>query len=61
MVDPTGRPHFFVGAAVDPADRPCFGAVVSLVIGLGRADGLAISRAVSTGREFAVGFFGLSL
>ena len=49
MVDPTGRPRFFVGA------------VVGLAIGLGRADGLAIGGAVLTGLDVAVGFSGLFL
>ena len=61
MVDPTGRPRFFVGAAVDAADWPCFKAVVGLVVGLNGADGLAIGGTVSTEREVAVAFFGLSL
>ena len=43
------------------ADWPCFGAVVGLVAGLDRADGLAIGRAVLTGSDVAVGFFGLYL
>ena len=61
VVDPTGRPRFFDGAAVDPASRPRFGAVVGLAIGLGGVDGLAIGGAISTGREVAVGFSRLSL
>ena len=56
MVDPIGRPRFFVGAAVDLPGRPCF-----LAVGLGGADGLAIGGAVSTGSDVAVGFSGLSL
>ena len=61
MMNPIGWPRFFVGAAVDPASWPCFGAFVGLAVGLGRADGLAIDGAVSTGSDVAVGFSGLSL
>ena len=63
VVDPTSRPHFYVGAAMSPADRPCFfvGAVVGLAISLGRADGLVIGKAVLTGADVAVSFYGLSL
>ena len=61
MVDPTGRPRFFVGATVDPVGWPRFGAIVGLAVGLGGADGLAIGGTVSTGSDVAVGFFGLSL
>ena len=61
VVDLAGWPRFFVGAAVDPASWPLFEAVVGLVVGLVRADGLAIDRAVLTEREIAVGFSGLSL
>ena len=49
VVDPAGGPRFFVGA------------VVALAIGLGGADGLAISGAVSIEADVAVGFSGLSL
>ena len=56
MVDPTGRPRFFVGAAVDPASRPRF-----LAVGLDGVDGLAIGGDVSMGSDVAVGFFGLSM
>ena len=56
VVDPTGRPRFFVKAAVDPAGRLCF-----LAVGLDGADGLAIGGAVLMGVDVAVGFSGLSL
>ena len=61
VVDPTGQPRFFVGAVVDPAGRPYFGAVVGLAAGLGGADGLAISEAILTGADVAFGFSRLSL
>ena len=61
MVDPTGWPRFFVGAAVDSAGRPRYGAVIGLAVGLGGVDGLAIGGAVSTGSDVTVGFSGLSL
>ena len=61
VVDPTGWPRFFVGASIDPAGRPRFGAVVDLAVGLDVADGLAIGGAILTGREVAVSFFRLSL
>ena len=51
VVDPIGQPYFrFIGIFV-----------VGLVIGLNRADGLAIDGAVLIGADVAVGFFGLSL
>ena len=56
VMDLTGWPRFFVGAAMDPVGWPRF-----LAIGLGGADGLAIGGAVSTGSDVAVGFSGLSL
>ena len=58
MVDPIGWPRFF---AVDPASRPCFGAVVGFAISLGGADGLAMGGAVLPGSDVVVGFSGLSL
>ena len=61
VVDPTGWPRFFVGAAVDSPGRLGFRVVVGLAIGQGRADGLAIGGAVLTGREVTVGFSGLFL
>ena len=61
VVNPAGRPCFFVGAPVDPVSRPRFEAVVGLAVGLGGADGLAIGGAVSTGLDAAVSFSGLSL
>ena len=53
VVDPISQPRFFVGAVMGPASWPRFfiGACVSLAIG----------RAVLTGREVAVGFFGIFL
>ena len=61
VVDPTSWPRFFIGAAVDPAGRPCFRAVVGLTIGLCGADGLAIDGAILMGADVAVGFSRLSL
>ena len=60
-MDPAGRPRFFVGAVVDPADWPCFRAVVGLAVDLGKANGLAIGGAILTGLDVAIGFFGLFL
>ena len=52
VMDPTGWPCFrFIGMSV----------VVDLAVNLGRAEGLAIGGAVSTGADIAVGFSGLSL
>ena len=59
VVDPIGWLCFFVGAAVDSADWPYFGAVVGLAVG--RAVGLAIGGAILTGADVAVGFSRLSL
>ena len=61
VVDPTGRPCFLVGDAIDPAGWPYFGAVVGLFIGLGGADGLEISGAVLTGFDIAISFSELFL
>ena len=58
-MNPIGWLRFFIGAAVDPAGWPCFGAVVGLAIS--RAVGLAIGGAISTGADIAVGFSRLSL
>ena len=61
VVDPIGWSRFFIGATVDPAGRPGFGAVVGWAVSLGGTDGLAISGAILTGREIVIGFSGLSL
>ena len=61
VVDPISWPRFFVEAAIDPANRPCFGAVIGLAVSLGGADGLAISGAVLMGSDVAVGLSGLFL
>ena len=53
VMDLINRLCFFVGIAVGPAGWLCF--FVSAAIGL------AIDRAVLTGREIAIGFFELSL
>ena len=55
-----------VVVVVDPIGQPCFqfirmSVVVDLAIGLGRAEGLAIGRAISTGADVAVNFSRLSL
>ena len=55
VVEPTSRPRFFVGAAVELAGRLCVG------LAIGGAVSLVIGGAVSTGANVAVGFFGLSL
>ena len=49
VMDPINWPRFFVRA------------VVGLAVGLSEVDGLAISGAVSTGLNVAVGFSELSL
>ena len=50
---------------MDPTSWPCFRfiriSVVSLVVSLGKADGLAIGRAVSIEVDVIVDFFGLFL
>ena len=52
VMDLTSWPRFFVGAVIGPISWPLF---------VGTFVGLAIGRAILTGREVAVGFSGLSL
>ena len=63
MVHPAGWPRFFVRVVVGLAGRPCFfvGTVMGLAVGLSKADSLAIGKAVLTGADVTVGFFGLFL
>ena len=61
VVDPAGRPHFFVEAAMDLAGWPRFFVKVPVGLALGGAVNLAIGRAVSTKADVTVGFSGLSL
>ena len=65
VIDLANRPRFFVGAAMDLPGWPYFRFiemfVVELAVSLGKADDLAISRAVLMGADVVVGFSGLSL
>ena len=60
-----GWPRFFVGAAMSPASWPRFHftgmSMMGIAIGLGRANGLTIGGAISTGADVAMDFSGLSL
>ena len=63
MINLAGRPRFFVGAAIGSTDWPHFRFIEMPVVGisLGRADGLAIGRAILTEANVTIGFFGLFL
>ena len=57
------RPRFFIGAAMGLVVRPRFYLIGMFIVGvgLGRADGLAIVKAISMGANVDVGFSGLFL